>query len=321
MGGGVSSFFPVNSGVRQGCVLAPSLFSACMDWVLGRTVDRSRCGADVGNVKITDLDFADDAVIFAESLEVLALALEALSGEAGSLGLEVSWIKTKIQVFGDLMDEAVQSVRIHGENIEILDRFTYLGSVVHSDGGSGYEVSRRIGLAHGVMESLNSSIWRCRYLCRRTKIRVFSTLVLPVLLYGCETWTLNADMKRRLDVFGTSCLRRIMGYRWNDYVSNRSLLRETGLPEVTSMVRQRQLQLYGHVARLPETDPANRVLAVADNPDWRRPRGRPHFSWLRQVDESCGEVLGMGRVPAWGLARGDRLEWRRRVGVAMRPRV
>ena len=68
-GGDVSSFFPVNTGVRQGCVFAPSFFNTCMDWVLGRVVDQD---------KITDLAFADDALIFAESLEILVMALEAL---------------------------------------------------------------------------------------------------------------------------------------------------------------------------------------------------------------------------------------------------
>ena len=67
----MSSFFPVNKGVRQGCMLAPSLFNTCMDCVLGRVVEQSHCGASVGNTEITDLVFADDAAIFAESLEVL----------------------------------------------------------------------------------------------------------------------------------------------------------------------------------------------------------------------------------------------------------
>ncbi|KAG0701618.1 ATP-dependent DNA helicase PIF1 [Chionoecetes opilio] len=79
-----------------------------MDWVLDKVVDQSDCGASVGNTKITDLVFADDAVIFAESLEVLVMALKALHEEAKPLGLEVSWLKTKVQVFGDLLDEAVQ---------------------------------------------------------------------------------------------------------------------------------------------------------------------------------------------------------------------
>ena len=71
-GGGVSSFFPVNTGVRQGCVLAQSLFNTCIDWVLGSVVQQSHCGASVGTTKITYLVFADDAAIFAESL-VMAL--------------------------------------------------------------------------------------------------------------------------------------------------------------------------------------------------------------------------------------------------------
>ncbi|KAG0720034.1 DNA mismatch repair protein Mlh1 [Chionoecetes opilio] len=72
-------------------------------------------------------------VIFAELLEVLVMALEALHEEAKPLGLEVSWLKTKVQVFGGLLDETVESVYACGEDIEILESFTYLGSAVHND--------------------------------------------------------------------------------------------------------------------------------------------------------------------------------------------
>ncbi len=153
------------------------------------------------------------------------------------------------------------------------------------------------------MNSLNTSISRCRYLCRQTKIRVFKSLVLPVLLYGCETWTLNRD----LDVFGTKCLRRIMGYRWNVFVSTQRLLHETGSRFVTSIDRERQLRLYGHVARLPDVDPAHRVLSVRDNPEWRRPTGRPRNSWLGKINRSCWDRLRMDRAAAWEFARGTAL--------------
>ena len=63
-GGTISNLFPVVTGVCQGCVLAPTLFSTCMDWILRRMSERSSCGASFGNVKISDLDFVDDAVIF-----------------------------------------------------------------------------------------------------------------------------------------------------------------------------------------------------------------------------------------------------------------
>ena len=68
-GGTISDLFPVVTGVLQGCVLAPTFFSTCMDWSLGWMSERLSCGASFANVKISDLDFADDAVIFADTLE------------------------------------------------------------------------------------------------------------------------------------------------------------------------------------------------------------------------------------------------------------
>ena len=169
---------------------------------------------------MTDLVFADDAVIFAESLKVLIMVLEALHEEAKPLGLQVSWPKTKVQVFGGLLDETVQSIHVCGEDIDILDSFKYIGSVDHNNSGSRQEVLRRIGLAHGVMDSFSTSIWRCRYLCRRTKIRIFKSMVIPVLLFDCEIWTLDIDLKRKIDVFGNKCIVSIMVHRWNDRVKS-----------------------------------------------------------------------------------------------------
>ena len=302
--------------MREGCVLAPTLFNTCMDWVLGRVADRGFCGASLGDVEITDLDFADDAALLAESLENLVLALEALDVEARPPGLQISWIKTKIQAFDDSL-AGIQSVPVCGENVDVVERFTYLGSVVHSDGGSDLDVTRRLGLAYGVMESLNQGVWRCRYLSRRTKIRVFNVLVLPVLLYGAETWTLTVDMRRRLNSFVTKSLRRILGYRWDDFVSNERLLEDTGMRLATCLIRERKLRHNGHVARFPVSDPAHQVLSAKVPVGWRRPRGRPCLSWLQQIDGYCQE-LGIGRELAWGLAGRDPDGWRRRVGAATR---
>ncbi len=80
--------------------------------------------------------------------------------------------------------------------------------------------------------------------------------------------TLNSDFKRRIDASGNKCLRRIMGYRWYDS-SNRRLLRETDSRPITCTVRERQLRLYGHVARYPKVDPAHQAVSVRDNPVWR----------------------------------------------------
>ncbi|KAG0714904.1 Solute carrier family 22 member 13 [Chionoecetes opilio] len=143
---GVSTAFMMS---HLGSMGAPFITDLVMDNRGRLQRHQSDCGSSLGNTKITDLVFVDDAVIFANSLEVLVMALEALHEEAKPLGLEVSWHKTKIQVFGGLLDGTVQSVHACSEVIEILESFTYLGSAVHNDGGSRQEDLRRIGIAHG----------------------------------------------------------------------------------------------------------------------------------------------------------------------------
>ena len=145
--------------------------------------------------------------------------------------------------------------------------------MIHSSTSCELEVNRRLGRAWSAMNSLDEGVWRCRYLCKRTKVRVFRSLVLPVLLYSCETWTLTAELRRRLNSFGTMSLRRILGYRWHDYKSNDLVLREAGLRQVTCIVRERQLRLYGHVARHPAEDPVHWILSYRDPSGWTMPRG------------------------------------------------
>ena len=141
--------------------------------------------------------------------------------------------------------------------------------------------------------------------------------MLPVLLYGCETWTLTKDLRRRLNSFGTRSLRRIFGYRWLDLVSNERLLRETQMRFVACIVCERQLLLYGHVACYPDADPAHQILSARESREWGRPKGRPRASWLQQVDWHLKE-MGMGQASPWGMARQRPLEYRRKVDAATR---
>ena len=308
-GGGTSDFFPVTAGVRQGCVLAPSLFGACMDRVMEGAVGRGFSGVSFGNERFTDLDFADDAVIFAETMGELTVFLDALARESEGLGLRVSWAKTKIQQFLHTVDQLCSAAHCGEEEVEVVTVFPYLGSRISSDGSVSAEVDRRIGLAWGAMSSIGEKVWASRHLSRRTKVEVFKRLVLPVLLYGCETWTLTSTMRARLDAFGTKNLRRILGYRWYDLVPNKRLLEEARVDTISSLVLRRQLSLFGHVARFPSADPAHRILSCPDPPAWRRGRGRPPLTWLKRLNEVFRGV-GTDRSSAWELAKGSPGEYR-----------
>ena len=124
--------------------------------------------------------------------------------------------------------------------------------------------------------------------------------MLPVLLYGCETWTLTRDLRWRLNCFGTRSLWRNLGYRWSDFVSNERFLRETQMRFVTCIVREHQLLLYGHVAHFPDADPAHQILSAREAHELRAPMGRPRASWLQQVDRHLKE-MGDGQMEALGV--------------------
>ena len=83
------------------------------------------------NVRISDLDFANDAVIFAETLDILLGAIDVLNEESETQGLRVSWVKTKMQPCNDIFDAAILSVAICGDDVEVTERFIFLGSDIH----------------------------------------------------------------------------------------------------------------------------------------------------------------------------------------------
>ena len=148
----------------------PPHFSALYGLDSGEDVSEINVHCIVWNVKISDLAFADDAVILAKTLDIRLRALEVLNEESEPLGLQVSWVKTKIQAFNDILDAAILSVPVCGEDVEVTERFTYLGSDIHVSVGCEPEVNRHLGQAWGVMDSLDHGVWRCRYLSGRTKV-------------------------------------------------------------------------------------------------------------------------------------------------------
>ncbi|XP_052830217.1 uncharacterized protein LOC128249775 [Octopus bimaculoides] len=121
-------------------------------------VARTSCGALIDEIRITDLDFDDDIVILAESLDVLRSALLSLSEKAEPLGLKISWVKIKVQSFVGFLRDSISSASVAIENVEVVDHFTYLNNMIHSSISCEFEVLKRLGSADVVVKSLNKDV-------------------------------------------------------------------------------------------------------------------------------------------------------------------
>lgn len=304
-----SSRINTSSGVRQGCVLAPDLFCRAMDWLMEMV--SPDFGINVGETMFSDLDYADDGVLFPIDRARISSALENLDNTAGHLGLHVSWGKTKVQNLGS--GNPVPAVIIGSNTVEPVEEFIYLGSKLSSSGYCTPEILRRIALAAGAMSSL-SRVWRQKRLQLCTKLRIYETCVVAILLYCAETWTLRKIDADRLQAFHMRCLRQIVGVKWYDHVTNDAVRATTGVEDIESRIRRRRLALFGHVVRLEPGVPAHDALRVSlniqngmsPNPSWKRPRGRPRKAWVDVIQHDIGS---MTLEDAWMLAS-DRIGWR-----------
>ena len=199
--GSRTGWFPVETGVRQGCVLASDAFNEAMDRVLNRTTGRAMVGTSLGKTKYTDLDFADDMVLFSELWGVLELALLIFSEEAAELGLQINWNKTKIQSFSDFLPKPPDLFINDDTRVESVDSFVYLEVLINGSCTSSDEISRPLALAQSALGQLADNIWRSR-LKEKTMIQLYGTYILPILLSILETWTFNQRDIDQTNAFG-----------------------------------------------------------------------------------------------------------------------
>jgi len=123
--GMLSDWFRKDSGVRQGCTIAPNIFLPNMDRILDHTVHRGHISVSLGSETFSDLDFADDVALLTETLSVCILGMEIMQEEAAIFSIEINWSKTKIQMVGTQHFPNV--VHVAGNDVEVVDCFTYLG--------------------------------------------------------------------------------------------------------------------------------------------------------------------------------------------------
>jgi len=168
----------------------------------------------------------------------------------------------------------------------LVNDFVYLSSLISHEGGSEAEILRRIGIARNCFSLLDKNIWKS-HIRTDTKVLLYRIYILPVLLYGCETWTITKSIAKRIDAFDTWCLRKILRIPYTQHTTNETVRDITCCSPVSETVKTHRLRFFGHLSRTAPEEDHHRIIATALRPpaDWRRPPGCPRITWLRTVDE------------------------------------
>ena len=156
----------------------------------------------------------------AESEEELKSLLMKVKEESEKVGLKLNIQKTKIMPSGP-----ITSWEIDKETVETVSDFIFGGSKITSDGDCSHEIKRRLLLGRKVMTNLDS-ILKSRDITLPTKVCLVKAMVFPVVLYGCESWTVKKAERQRIDAFELWCCRRLLRVPWPARRSNQSILKE-----------------------------------------------------------------------------------------------
>ena len=188
--------------------------------------------------------YADDTNLMAESEEELKSLLMKVKKESEKVGLKLNIQKTKIMASGP-----ITSWEIDEETVETVSDFILGGSKITADGDCSHKIKRRLLLGRKVMTNLDS-IFKSRDVTLPTMVHLVKAMVFPMVMYGCESWTIKKADHRRIDAFKLWCLRRLLRVPRTARRSNQSILKEiSSACSLEGLMLKLKLQYFGHLMR------------------------------------------------------------------------
>ncbi|KAI8486540.1 spermatogenesis [Branchiostoma belcheri] len=257
-----------------------------------------------------DIDDYAKSAGHSELLSVLEMApstatwdIDAAAGK--QLGLIISVPKTEYMTYNCSPQLPLE---VYGQPIRHVANFKYLGSMMAS---SSHDMAKRKSLAWTAFWKLEK-IWRSPSISTSTKLKLFNTTCVTILLYGCESWVITGDMENKLNAFATSCYRVMLNIKRLDHVSNAWIYKLTNTRPLITMVRQRQLRFLGHALRMPVGQPCRTYALYVPTHGKRRP-GRQRLDYLGYVRNLLGDTEGDLRPEDIANLAADRQSWGRLV--------
>lgn len=255
---------------------------------------------------LEDLDFADDLALISSKRVHIQTKVNN-SGQYGTMtSLTISTVKTKLMRWNS---PTIEMVQVDGKELEEVLKFVYLGGTLTQKGGSEEDIRSRLGKARAAFSKLRN-IWKSSQLKLNTKLKIFKSNVVAVLLYGCETWRMTKSDETKLDVFLHKSLRRLMKIYWPMKVSNKEIHNRANISPISEQIFRRRWKFIGHILRMDANQHPKTALSWA--PEGKRRPGRPRETWRRTVEKERGTLEFKSWSEAAVVAR-DRVAWRRRL--------
>ena len=289
----------IKRGVRQGCVLSPTLFNLYTETIF-RYISNMK-GVTVGGRNINNLRYADDTVLLAENEADLQNLLNVVREKSTEYGLNMNVKKTKVMVISKKDTIPRAHILLNGQCLDQVNQFTYLGQLITNDGYCDTEIRRRIGIARACFNKMKNVLVSGK-INLALRLRLLQCYVWSTLLYGAETWTLRKKNIKQLEAFEMWAYRRIGKISWIEKRKNEEVLEMLCIKRsIMENIKKQRLLYLGHVKR------HNSIMkqTLEGISYGSRARGRPRRTWMDNALQWTGLQLSSINSKCR-----DRKEWR-----------